>query len=249
MILASKSDSGEDEESLVTREMFLREMLSDPHGEGGEGEGGEGTGTTGEINKNAKVRRKKRNGTHYRTLDNRDSLPFLVKVSTPDPYTNNAEMKEMAKINTERERERSKKNKSSKKNGGGKNKNSKSNGSTKRRHNLIGMDGKDSIASSIFTRGDDGAMHRVVGEFALDKSTNCGDVIEVGDGTEYIVQKARCQYKYAGGKQFVMTRKILEVKEVKRVLVENEVKKLFEKDINDGDGDINGNSNGGLHLE
>ena len=67
------------------------------------------------------------------------------------------------------------------------------------------------------------------------RSTSCGDIIEIGDGTQYQVQKARCQYKYAGGKRFVMTRKILEVKEIKRILVEKEVQELFEKDINDGD--------------
>jgi hypothetical protein len=53
------------------------------------------------------------------------------------------------------------------------------------------VNGKDSIASSIYSRGEDGSMQKIVGEFALDKSTNCGDIIEVGDGTEYQVQKAR----------------------------------------------------------
>eukprot|EP00554_Chaetoceros_debilis_P010287 CAMPEP_0194107730 /NCGR_PEP_ID=MMETSP0150-20130528/7539_1 /TAXON_ID=122233 /ORGANISM="Chaetoceros debilis, Strain MM31A-1" /LENGTH=140 /DNA_ID=CAMNT_0038796215 /DNA_START=33 /DNA_END=451 /DNA_ORIENTATION=+ len=108
---------------------------------------------------------------------------------------------------------------------------SASSSSSKRRHNLVGMNGKDSITSSIYSRAEDGTMHKVVGEFALDKSTNCGDVIEVGDGTEYIVQKSRCQYKYAGGKRFIMVRKILEVKEVKRLMVEKEVKELFEREM------------------
>ncbi len=97
------------------------------------------------------------------------------------------------------------------------------------------MGGQDFISSSIYARDAEGSMNRIVGEFALDKSTNCGDIIEIGDGTQYQVQKARCQYKYAGGKRFVMTRKILEVKEIKRILVEKEVQELFEKDINDGD--------------
>lgn len=195
----SNNNETENEE-LITKEMFLREMLADPL---------EDTSAT--------VKRKKKNGTSYRTIDNRDSLPFLVKVATPDPYTNNDEMKQNARKNTE----------NAKKKG-----NKKDNLIGKRRHNLIGMDGKDSIDSSIYTRADDGSMHKIVGEFALDKSTNCGDIIEIGDGTEYLVQKARCQYKYAGGKRFVMTRKILEVKEIKRVVIEQEINRIYsiEKD-------------------
>lgn len=210
------------EEEIVTREMFLRDMLSDPDS---------ASITDGEA-PSAKVKRKKKNGTHFRTLDNRDSLPFLVKVATPDPYTNNEEMKKEAKLNTEL----------AKKKGG---KTGKNGDGGKTRHNLVGVGGRDSITSSIYTRGDDGTMHKVVGEFALDKSTNCGDVIQVGDGTEYRVQKSRCQYKYAGGKRFVMTRKILEVKEIKRILVEKEVKELFERDI---DNESQG-SDGGAAFE
>jgi hypothetical protein len=41
------------------------------------------------------------------------------------------------------------------------------------------------------------------------------------------------QYKYVGGKRFVMTRKILEVKEIKRILIEKEVQNLFEKELSD----------------
>ena len=194
------SNNETENEELITKEMFLREMLADPL---------EDTSAT--------VKRKKKNGTSYRTIDNRDSLPFLVKVATPDPYTNNDEMKQNARKNTE----------NAKKKG-----NKKDNLIGKRRHNLIGMDGKDSIDSSIYTRADDGSMHKIIGQFALDKSTNCGDIIEIGDGTEYLVQKARCQYKYAGGKRFVMTRKILEVKEIKRVVIEQEINRIYsiEKD-------------------
>ena len=112
------------------------------------------------------------------------------------------------------------------------------------------MDGVDSIASSIYRRKKDGSLDQILGEFALDKATNCGDVIDVGNGMEYQVQKARCQYKYVGGKKFVMTRKILEVKEMKRILVEKEVKQLFENDgsqSNNNNGDDN--DDGILHLE
>lgn len=100
------------------------------------------------------------------------------------------------------------------------------------------MDGVDSIKSSIFMRKKDGSLDQVLGEFALDKGTNCGDIVDVGDGREYQVQKARCQYKYVGGKRFVMTRKILEVKEVKRILVEQEMKQMFENDGKSNDDDV-----------
>jgi len=222
---ASSDEHYEDEEEFVTKEMFLRDMLADPES-AGITKGEESTSS------DAKVRRKKRNGTHFRTLDNRDSLPFLVKVSTPDPYTSNEQMKKDAKLNTKLAKSKT-------------SKNGKNSDGNKKRQNLVGMDGRDSITSSIYTRGDDGDMHKVVGEFALDKSTNCGDIIEVGDGTEYQVQKSRCQYKYAGGKRFVMTRKVLEVKEVKRILVEKEIKELFQKEI--GEDEIPGND--GLMLE
>ena len=88
--MAASSDA-EENDNLVTNEMFMREMLSHPDDHDDEEER--------EINKDAKVKRKKRNGKHYRTLDNRDSLPFIVKVATPDPYTSNAQMHSEAKLN------------------------------------------------------------------------------------------------------------------------------------------------------
>lgn len=88
---ASPDNDHDDEEEFITREMFLRDMLSDP----------DSASTTDGESPSAKVKRKKKNGSHFRTLDNRDSLPFLVKVATPDPYTNNEEMKKEAKLNTE----------------------------------------------------------------------------------------------------------------------------------------------------
>lgn len=189
--IAGKNDGVDDEENdgPVTKEMLMRDMLSDPQ-----------------------VKRKKKNG-RYRTMDNRDSLPFVVQVSTPDPYTSNEKMKKEARKNTK---------KAAKKKGGV---------SGKVRRNLVGMDTagtKDGIASSIYSRKTDGSLHRVLGEFKLDKNTNCGDLIEVGD-REFEVQKARCQYKYAGGKRFVMVRKILEVKEVTRIAEENFLKRQFQK--------------------
>ena len=49
------------------------------------------------------------------------------------------------------------------------------------------------------------------------KNTNCGDTLLVGE-REFEVVTARSQFKYAGGKRFVMTRKILEVKEITRLV-------------------------------
>ena len=221
---AKKETQNDDEPAeLVTKEMFLRDMLEEAKDDNYGYD--ENEDELSSEPKKGKVKRKKRNGSHYRVLDNRDNLPFLVKVTTPDPYTNNDVMAKRAKKNTE---ELAK---------GSKAKKNKKNLSNKR-HNLIGMDGVDSIKSSIFKRKKDGSLETIIGEFALDKATNCGDIIDVGDGREYQVQKARCQYKYVGGKKFVMTRKILEVKEMKRILVEKEVKQLFENNGESNDDDI-----------
>jgi len=210
----SNKQEGDTNEEFITKDMFYRDMLTDPDTE---------TNTT--PPKSATVKRKKKNGsTRYRTLDNRDNLPFLVKVTTPDPYTKNDEMERTARKNTKHDREKRKESGDAKK----KNKTT--------RKNLIGMAGKDAISSSIYTRHEDGKLQKVLGEFTLDKSTNNGDIIQVGGGSdgdeprEYQVQKSRCQYKYAGGKRFVMVRKILEVKEMKRVLVEQEIRQIFDMD-------------------
>jgi hypothetical protein len=53
----------DDDDGLVTREKFQRDLLEDP-----------------------KVKRRRKNG-RYKPLDNRDNLPFAVKKITPDPYT------------------------------------------------------------------------------------------------------------------------------------------------------------------
>jgi len=203
----NNKEEGDTNDEFITKDMFYRDMLSDPDPE-----------TTTTPPKSATVKRKKKNGsTRYRTLDNRDNLPFLVKVTTPDPYTKNDEMERTARKNTKHDRDAKKKKKTMRK-------------------NLIGMDGKDAISSSIYTRHEDGKLQKVLGEFTLDKSTNNGDIIQVGGGSdgdeprEYQVQKSRCQYKYAGGKRFVMVRKILEVKEMKRVLVEQEIRQIFDMD-------------------
>lgn len=156
------------------------------------------------------VKRKKKGGaSRYRPLDNRDHLPFLVKDVTPDPYTPAAKKKEQAKRNTEVHKEKTKKK-----------------DKTKIRNNLVGMD--KGIAASVYNTMEDGSLDRILGEFKLDKSTNCGDILEVGE-QRFEVIKAKCQYKYAGGQRFVMTRKILEVKELNRIATERYLKQQFEK--------------------
>lgn len=194
---AGNDDGVDDDErdEFVTKEMLMRDMLADPQ-----------------------VKRKKKNG-RYRTMDNRDSLPFVVQVATPEPYTSNDDMKKEARKNTKRAAKR------------------KGGGSGKARKNLVGMDtpgSKDGIASSIYSRAGDGSLHRVLGEFKLDKNTNCGDLLEVED-REFEVQKARCQYKYVGGRRFIMVRKILEVKEVTRIAEESFIKRQFEKSKSEDD--------------
>ena len=52
--------------------MFMREMLSEP------------------------VKRKKKGKGEYKPHDNRDELPFVVKVKTPDPYTSEKDMMKQA---------------------------------------------------------------------------------------------------------------------------------------------------------
>eukprot|EP01083_Nonionella_stella_P246237 855150_1 len=84
MASSSSSSDAEENENLVTNEMFMREMLSHPDDHNDDEHNDD---EKREINKDAKVRRKKRNGSHYRTLDNRDSLvsPSLSKSPHPIP--------------------------------------------------------------------------------------------------------------------------------------------------------------------
>lgn len=179
----------DDTDEILTKESFLRNMLKDPE-----------------------TKRKKKNGSgRYKTIDNRDNLPFLVKVITPDPYTPIAEKKKEAIDNTRKDRE-----KTASKNGGKQKKVTR---------DLLGRD--KGIAASIYTQQDDGSLQKILGEFNLDKSTTSGDVIDFGEKT-FQVQKARCQFKYAGGQKFFMVRKILEVKDVTRVETEEKILKTFK---------------------
>jgi hypothetical protein len=156
-------NEGEDEDNpeMVTREMLHRDLLGDPQ-----------------------VKRKRKNGKGegFKTLDNRDHLPFAVKKITPDPYTH-PETKQLQARKTRQKK-------------------------TDLDHQLTD--------SRLYTTSKKGDSSTLLGEFKLDKSTTSGDVIVIGE-KEFEVQKASCQYKYAGGRRFVMIRKVLEVKEVTRV--------------------------------
>mmetsp|Transcript_34564 Transcript_34564/g.73641 ORF Transcript_34564/g.73641 Transcript_34564/m.73641 type:complete len:259 (+) Transcript_34564:185-961(+) len=186
-----QSAPDDEDDELITKEMFLRDMLSET------------------------ARRKKKGSKEYKPHDNRDALPFVVKVKTPDPYTPSGEMLDQARKNTEAAK---KKNTTESKKKG------------PRRSNLVGMDSSyaNAIASSIYARKKNGTLYKVLGSFELDKNTNCGDILQVGD-REFEVVTARSQFKYAGGRRFVMVRKILEVKDITRIAEEASLKRLIAK--------------------
>jgi hypothetical protein len=170
------------DETIVTREMFQKELLKDPV-----------------------VRRKKNNKggstpQSYKLLDNRDSLPFQIEHSTPDPYTHPEVKRKQA------------------------NKVRKKAGSI-----------ENQLASSLYTSSNDSgddddeqSSKTLLGEFVLDKYTTTGDILEIGD-VQYRVVKHKCQYKYAGGKRFVMVRKILQVKEIGRLQQEEYLKRQWQQ--------------------
>ena len=163
--------------------------------------------TQGLPSLDAKVMKKnKRSSSGYKVLDNRDNLPFVVQLTTPDPYTKPELKMERARKNTEQDR---KKNKSTRSTGG--------------------------IAASIFEKDNEtGELLPLLGQFELDKSTTNGDIVIVGDQS-YQVQRARCQYKYAGGQRFEMVRKILEVKPILRVQTEAVLQRSLQSTADDDD--------------
>jgi hypothetical protein len=116
-------------------------------------------------------RKSKRSGGSggYKILDdNRDHLPFRVELTTPDPYTKPEIKKAQARKNTQEDRKQKKKK-------------------------------RPKIAASLYKFGstaeEDDDIHKTfLGDFTLDKSTTCGDIIDVADRS-FVVQKARCQYK------------------------------------------------------
>lgn len=161
------------------------------------------------------AQRKKKGSKEYKPHDNRDALPFVVRVKTPDPYTPSREMLKQAKQNSEVAKKRNK-GESMKK-------------GPRQSSHIVGMGLVNSIAASIYSRHKDGTLYKVLGQFELDKNTNCGDLLQVAD-REFEVVTARSQFKYAGGRRFVMVRKILEVKEITRIAEEAALTRLMEKE-------------------
>lgn len=181
----------DDEDGLVTREDFNRDMLG----------------------MEPKVKRKNRKGKGHKPLDNRDHLPFSVRTETPgDPYKNRYQKEKEQQLRKNRG-PRSKKTDLDRHMLAYTRRHSDKNGKSKKDSTapsrLVQRRSKKKI-------DDNKSMMTILGEFELDKSTTSGDVIVLGE-KEYRVETARCQYKYAGGQRFVMVRKILEVKELIRV--------------------------------
>lgn len=188
----------------MTKTDFLRNMLQDDNVKEEDED---------KISQEAIVKRKKRGKrkqSKYRVVDNRDSLPFEVRLASPDPYTTGNQAKLMRKQTKQQDK-------------------SKSSNKKKLRKTDLSDRSLGSIGADIYREDDDGTFQKVMGKFQLDKSTNCGDMLEIGD-KNFEVLRARCQYKYAGGQQFVMVRKILEVKEVRRIAEEANIKRQFEKE-------------------
>lgn len=166
-------ERGSVNETVVTREMFQREMLKDPV-----------------------VKRKKgKSGSSLKILDNRDSMPFRVEDITPDPYKPTESNKKKAKT-------------------------------VPRRPGAV-EDGF--TASKVFLGGENDEMDgkTVIGEFFLDRLTTTGDLLEIGE-TQYKVTRHKCQYKYAGGQRFVMVKKVLQVKEIGRLMKEEYLSRQWD---------------------
>ena len=153
-----QSPNDDEEEGLITNEQFMRDMLSEP------------------------AKRRKKGSREYKSHDNRDALPFVVRVKTPDPYTPSGEMLTQAKKNSAIAKNQT--------NGEGNRKGGR------RTSNLVGMDSKyaNAISASIYSRKKDGSLYKVLGQFELDKNTNCGDLLQVGE-REFEVVTARSQFK------------------------------------------------------
>ena len=99
---------------------------------------------------------------------------------------------------------------------------------------------EEGLKSSLYINGDDSDKkddRTMIGEYFLDKHTTTGDVLEIGD-TQYKVIRHKCQYKYAGGKRFVMVRKILQVKEIGRLQTEEYLHRQFRNSQEGGGGRV-----------
>ncbi|KAL3790049.1 hypothetical protein ACHAW5_008644 [Stephanodiscus triporus] len=85
-----------------------------------------------------------------------------------------------------------------------------------------------SISATVKSLRSDGTLKRVLGEFVFDSNTNCGDLLQISD-REYEVLSSRSQFRYAGGRRFVLVRKVLEVKEISRIAEEASLRRLMDR--------------------
>jgi len=141
----------------------------------------------------------KNNKNIRRPHDNRDQLPFLVQVLTPPekPYEYQVLQQHLSSISMSTNTS-----------------DSAGSGSNKRK-------GKKGNTKNSSSSDDDEVIGETLGEFRFEKNTNTGDKIEI-DNQVYVVQRSKCQYKYAGAiKKFVMVRKILQVKPIQRAMQED----------------------------
>jgi hypothetical protein len=194
---------------IVTKEMFLRDLLRDPDPE------------VSIQKKRRKGQQKKESYKSYRaTLDNRDRLPFAVQVTTPDPYTHPDVKEKLAQSNRVLGRRKDAIEQSSMM--------MASSVYTKKKSGSDSKNSKNSKNSADQDGADDEDYTTKLGEFALDKHTATGDLLNVGD-VQYKVVRLKCQYKYSGGGRFVMVRKILQVKEVGRLETEESLARQFNQ--------------------
>lgn len=183
--------------TLVTKEMFLRDILEDS--------------PTVTVQKKGRRKGKK----EYRVMDNRDSLPFAVQVTTPDPYTHPDEKKKRAAANKVKRRPDAVEQIASSLYTTA----PSSSSSKQKRKDRRKEDSEPDNEADFSTK---------LGEFSLDKYTTTGDLLNIGD-TQYKVVRHKCQYKYAGGQRFVMVRKVLQVKEVGRLRTEEYLKRQWKQ--------------------
>jgi hypothetical protein len=157
------------------------------------------------------VKKKRKKGSHkeYKVMDNRDRLPFSITVQTPDPYTHPDVKKKNAVVPKKTRRD--------------------------------AIEDQIMIASSVYrtngasTTSESSSDMTWLGEFSLDKYTTTGDsIILPQSGVEYKVVRHRCLYKYGGGQRFVLVRKILEVKEVGRLLSEQYLQRQWQNSNGSG---------------
>jgi hypothetical protein len=210
-----QGDGDDGAEPIVTAEMFWRDVLADPPPTSASPSSAVVKRPAGSSNSSSKKSAKFK---EYRVLDNRDTLPFSVRASAPpDPYTR-------PETKTRRPAPRS-----SPRNGkrASARADAIENRIASKLYSVKGNRASSSSPSSSSSSSSSSApAQTLLGEFALDKHTTTGDVLEIGE-TQYRVVSHRCLYKYAGGKRFVMTQKILHVKEVGRYQAEEYLRRQW----------------------